>query len=68
MKGVTRLSDSLLNYVLVSVDLQEGYGFPEELKKKSISDMAFHFRLIGKRGFKRLEIVPLAANKAMGCF
>ena len=24
--------------------------------------------LARKRGFKRLEIVPLAANKAMGCF
>ena len=33
MRGVTRFSDNLLNYVLVSAGLQEGYGFPEDLKK-----------------------------------
>ncbi len=38
MRGVIRPSDNLLNYVLVSAGLQEGYGFPENLKKIEESD------------------------------
>jgi len=65
MRAVTRLSDNLLNFVLVSAGLQEGYGFPEELKKIDQADRSL---LVNSSLAKRLPRIQQRSSEILRYF
>ncbi|HIE18643.1 TPA: hypothetical protein EYP75_02855 [Candidatus Bathyarchaeota archaeon] len=62
MRAVTRLSDNLLNFVLVSAGLQDGYGFPEGLKKIDQADRSL---LVNSSLAKRLPRIQQQSSEIL---